>query len=291
MKHTVVLDLDGSIGALPNRRVVPLGQWQEALRFGCSLGMLRRFRPALKAALADPYATVMLGSGDFHHLSWPLIERVSSRKPFQVVVLDNHPDNMRFPFGVHCGSWVRQVALMPEVSHVHVVGICSRDIGCRHAWENYLTPLRRGKLSYWSAGVNVGWARAAGVSHAFHAFDTVGSMTDAFCERQRAWPRPTYMSIDKDVFTPNVARTNWDQGQMQLAHAAAIIRTHRDNLLGSDITGEISAYRYRSWLKRKLSAIDDQPSVDEAALQEWQQQQHRLNLVLLSMLHPTCMND
>ncbi len=285
-KHTVVLDLDGSTGQLPDRLVVPLADWQEALRFGCSLATLRRFRQVLDDTMPDPYATVMLGSGDFHHLSWPLIERVSSRTSFQVVVLDNHPDNMRFPFGVHCGSWVRRVALMPEVSHVHVVGICSGDIGRSHAWENYLTPLRRGKLSYWSVGVDVGWARRVGVGHAFRAFDNVGSMTDAFWERQRARPRPTYLSIDKDVFSPDVAHTNWDQGQMQLVHAAAIIHNLCDNLLGSDITGEISAYRYRSWWKRKLSAIDDQPTVDTASLPEWQLQQHQLNLQLLALMHP-----
>lgn len=284
--HTVVLDLDGSTGPLPGRLVVPLAHLQEALRFGCSLATLRRFRQALDDTLPEAHGTVMLGSGDFHHLSWPLVERVAGPAPFQVVVLDNHPDNMRFPFGVHCGSWVRRVALMPRVSHVHVVGICSNDIGRGHAWENYLAPLRRGKLSYWSAGVDTGWAARAGLGHAFHAFDDVASMTQAFCAHQRMQPQPTYLSIDKDVFAQDVARTNWDQGRMQLEHAAAIIRSLHGGLVGSDITGEISVYRYRSWWKRRLSAIDEQPVVDDASLDAWQRQQHELNLELLAMMKP-----
>jgi hypothetical protein len=286
MQQTVVLDVDHSTGPLSGRLVVPLENWQEALRFGCSLGTLRRFRRVLLDTLPQQYATVMLGSGDFHHLSWPLIERVPSRKPFQVVVLDNHPDNMRFPFGVHCGSWVRRVALMPQVSHVHVVGICSGDIGRSHAWENYLLPLKRGKLSYWSAGVDVSWAKRVGLGHAFRGFDSIDAMTQEFADRQRSRPQATYLSIDKDVFSPDVAHTNWDQGQMQLTHASAIIQSLRGGLLGSDITGEISAYRYRRWWKRRLSAIDQQPPVDPMTLDAWQQQQHLLNEQLLSLMQP-----
>ncbi len=284
MNRTIVLDLDHSVGPLPGRLVIPLERWQETLRFGCSLGALQHFRRILDDTLPSTYGTVMLGSGDFHHLSWPLIERLPASAPFQVVVLDNHPDNMRYLFGVHCGSWVRRVAAMRQVSHVHVVGIGSGDIGRGHAWENYLAPLRAGKLSYWSAGVDVRWARRAGLAHAFHGFDDIDAMTAAFCASQQQRPQPTYLSIDKDVFADDVARTNWDQGRMQLEHAIAIIDTLRGHLVGSDITGDISAYRYKSWLKRRLAAIDDQPPVDPGELARWQAQQHALNEQLLAAI-------
>ena len=163
MTRPIVLDIDHSVGPLPKRLVVPLEHWQEALRFGCTLRTLARFRTVLDDTLPTEHGTVLLGSGDFHHLSWPLIERVQHAAPFQVVVLDNHPDNMRYPFGVHCGSWVRRVAELPQVSHVYVVGIGSTDIGAGHAWENYLAPLRAGRLSYWSVGVDVRWAAKAGL--------------------------------------------------------------------------------------------------------------------------------
>lgn len=284
MTPTVVLDIDHSVGPLPQRLVVPLEHWQESLRFGCSLSVLRRFRQVLDDTLPSAYGTVMLGSGDLHHLSWPLIERVKSARPFQVVVLDNHPDNMRYPFGVHCGSWVRRVARMPQVSHVHVVGIRSADIGSRHAWENYLTPLRQGRLSYWSAGVDVRWADRLGLGHAFHSFDDLSSLVRAFCTLQKKEPRPTYLSIDKDVFDQQIARTNWDQGDMTLGQALAIIDSLAGGLVGSDITGDISAYRYRSWWKRTLSAADSQPHVAERDLASWQEQQHVLNGQLLAAI-------
>ena len=281
MNRPIVLDIDHSVGPLPKRLVVPLEHWQEALRFGCTLRTLARFRTVLDDTLPAEHGTVLLGSGDFHHLSWPLIERVPQNAPFQVVVLDNHPDNMRYPFGVHCGSWVRRVAMLPQVSHVHVVGIGSTDIGAGHAWENYLAPLRAGRLSYWSVGVDVRWAAKAGLGEAFHAFGHADALVDAFTAQQHAAPQPTYLSIDKDVFAQDVARTNWDQGSLQLHHATAIIDSLRAGLVGSDITGEISAYRYKSWWKRRLAAIDDQPAVDPRELARWQAQQHELNEQLL----------
>ena len=280
----VVLDIDHSVGALPGRLVLPLEHWQESIRFGCTLATMRRFRSMLGELLPAEYGTVFTGSGDFHHLSWPLIARLSAPQPFQVVVLDNHPDNMRFPFGVHCGSWVRKVAALPQVSHVHVLGITSSDIGGSHAWENYLTPLRRGKLSYWSIGVDTGWSRRLGLAHAFHGYDTPEAMVDAFVETQRTQRAPSYLSIDKDAFAAEVAHTNWDQGQLRMPHALALIDSLRHGLVGSDINGEVSHYRYRSWWKRRLSAIDEQPAIDPAELAGWQAQQHALNLQLLDAI-------
>jgi hypothetical protein len=280
-QRPVVLDIDRSVGPLADRLVLPLEHWQESIRFGCSLATLRRFRTMLDELLPAQYGTVFTGSGDFHHLSWPLIARRQPGRKFQVVVLDNHPDNMRFPFGVHCGSWVRRVAALPMVSHVHVLGITSADIGGGHAWENYLTPLLRGRLTYWSIGVDTGWARRLGLARAFRGFDTPAAMVDAFVESQRTQTAPSYLSIDKDVFAPEVAHTNWDQGQLLTGHALALIASLRPGLVGSDINGEVSHYQYQSWWKRRLSAIDEQPVIDPARLAGWQAQQHALNLQLL----------
>lgn len=283
-QRPVVLDIDRSVGPLPGRLVLPLQHWQESVRFGCPLATMRRFGTMLDELLPAEYGTVFTGSGDFHHLSWPLIARLRVTAPFQVVVLDNHPDNMRFPFGVHCGSWVRKVAMLPQVGHVHVLGITSADIGAGHAWENYLAPLRRGKLSYWSIGVDTGWSRRLGLAHAFRGFDTPAALVDAFVEAQRKQSAPSYLSIDKDVFAPEVAHTNWDQGRLLRGHALALIDNLRHGLVGSDINGEVSHYRYKSWWKRRLSAMDEQPGIDPAQLAGWQAQQHALNLQLLAAI-------
>lgn len=288
MNAPLVLDFDHSVGPLVQRRVLPLGHWQEALRFGCGLRTLRRFERELDTLLPPTHGTVMLGSGDFHHLSWPLIARAAARLPagarLQVVVLDNHPDNMRYAPGVHCGSWVRRVALLSQVSHVHVVGIASADVGSARAWQNYLTPLRRGRLTYWCLGADVRWARRLGLGGAVRTFDDPAALVGAFAAALRGDPAPFYLSIDKDVFAPDVARTNWDQGRLLLGHALALIAALPGPLAGSDITGEVSHYRYRSLFKRCLSALDGQPAVDGAQLAAWQAQQHRLNVELLAAI-------
>ncbi|HEY6941000.1 arginase family protein [Dokdonella sp.] len=284
MAAPIVLDFDRSVGALPGALVLDLADRQEAIRFGCSLRMMRALAAELEARVPREHGTVFLGSGDYHHVSWPLIERRAASAPFDVVVFDNHPDNMRFPFGVHCGSWVRQVALLPYVAHVHVLGIGSADVSRAHAWENYLTPLRRRKLTYWTIGVDTRWAARWGLAHAFRAFDTRAALIDRFVEEQRGAKHAIYLSIDKDVLDPAIARTNWDQGRLLDTDLFAAIDALHGRLVGSDVTGDVSAYRYASWWKRKLSALDEQPGIDPAQLAAWQAQQHALNVRLLAHL-------
>ncbi len=281
----VVLDIDGSVLPLGGERIIALRDWQEQLRFACSHAGLRRFAATLDQQMPARHGTVMLGSGDFHHLSYSLLRRLDARHACQLVVLDNHPDNMRYPFGIHCGSWIGWAAALPHISHVHVLGITSRDIGSAHAWENRWRPLLAGRLTYWSMDVPVGWARPVGLGRGFRSFDSPGTLVEAFVEEQQRRPQPTYLSIDKDVFAEEVARTNWDQGRFRLAHALLVIDAlHEGGLVGSDITGEVSQYRYHSRLKRLLSAMDGQPEVPVHALHAWQVQQRAVNLGLLSAL-------
>lgn len=284
MSAPVILDFDGSVGAIAGATRIDLGAWQDAIRFGCSLRRLRAVVRAIGERLPREHGTVLLGSGDYHHLSWPLIERQAARGPFEVVVFDNHPDNMRFPFGVHCGSWVRKVALLPYVAQVHVLGIGSGDVSAAHAWENYLAPLRRRKLTYWTVGVDTAWAARIGLGHAFRAFDSPDALVARFREEQAGSRERTYLSIDKDVFDASVARTNWDQGRLLEAHADALIDALRGRVVGSDVTGDVSSWRYASWWKRRLSALDEQPAIDPAQLAAWQAQQHALNLRLLARI-------
>jgi hypothetical protein len=245
----------------------------------------RELARALYESLPATHGPVFLGSGDFHHLSYALIARRCSDRTFTVVVLDNHPDNMRFPFGIHCGSWVRQVAALPCVSHVHVLGITSTDVARAHAWENYFTPLIRGKLTNWCIGVDVAWAARLGLATRFLAFDTPAELLDRFAEAQRHDRTPTYLSIDKDVLDATAARTNWDQGCMAVDQMLDTIAILRGRLIGTDVTGDVSAYRYKSIWKRWMTAIDRLPVVSNESLAEWQREQRDINLRLLAALH------
>ncbi|MBW8775373.1 MAG: hypothetical protein JF596_10095, partial [Stenotrophomonas sp.] len=146
LRSPLILDLDGGVLPLPQAQTLALPQWHDPLRFACSNATLDRFAAEVLAPLPAQLGTVMLGSGDFHHLSLPLLRRMRAQEPFQLVVLDNHPDNMRFPFGMHCGSWVNAASKLPQISHIHVLGITSSDIGLGHAWENHWRPLMGGRL-------------------------------------------------------------------------------------------------------------------------------------------------
>lgn len=285
----VVLDVDASVGVLGDELRLPLQHWQEAVRFGCGLSKFKRFAATLQAQLPEKHGTVLMGSGDFHHLSWPLIERSIARHgfskahPLRVVVLDNHPDNMRFPWGVHCGSWVRRVAMHPAVSQVHVAGITSQDIGRNHAWENYLAPLRAGKLTYWSSGVKTDWARPVGLGAAFRSFESVAELAVTLARMLHEQPQATYLSIDKDVFAPELVRTNWDQGRMLEDDAMDIVDALGGHLVDSDITGDVSSWRYATWWKRWMSAGDGQDiEIDAITLAAWQAGQHGLNQRLVN---------
>ncbi len=281
----IVLDLDASAGAPEGAAVLPLRAWGEVLRFACSARLLQRFDQALAALWPGDAGPVFTGSGDYHHLSLPLIERVAAAHgPLELVVFDNHPDNMRFPFGVHCGSWVRRACLLPGVAHVHVVGITSGDIGLAHAWENRLRPLIARRLTYWSSGVDVRWAHALGLGPSFRSFDGIGALIDAFTAQVRAGTHPVYLSIDKDVLSPEDVRTNWDQGRMREAQLVAAIRVLTGRIVGCDITGEVSQARYTQGWKRALSALDRQPTIPDAELARWQEQQHALNARLVRVI-------
>lgn len=281
MPKPLVLDLDGSLRGLAEAQALPLGDWQEDIRFGCGAAVWKRFERHLEERLPRHHGTVFLGSGDYHHLSHLLLKRLGPAGPFDLVVLDNHPDNMRFPFGIHCGSWVRHAADLPWIRTIHVVGICSDDVGPGHAWENYLLPLYRGRVRYWTIGVDTGWAGAVGLGKAFRSFAGGGELIDAFVAAQAGESIPVYLSIDKDVLAPEVARTNWDQGQLELNEVGRVIESLAGRLVGSDITGEVSIHHYRTPWKRWLSALDRQPPIPEATLAQWQAQQMDVNRRLL----------
>ncbi len=281
----LVLDLDRSLQELTSPTRIALTEWQEAIRFGCSWSTWEKFRRALQAQLPSVHGTVCMGSGDFHHVTHLLLERCVLSQPFDVVVFDNHPDNMRFPFGIHCGSWVVHAARLPHVRCVHVLGITSSDVAWQHAWENHLWPLYQGKIRYWTTGVKVDWARRCRLTKQIATFNDPQTLVDQFIlEWKQRQPGGVYVSIDKDVFSLEVGRTNWDQGGFDLPHAKQILEALQGDVIGSDITGEVSEYRYRTGWKRWLSSLDRQPAIPTESLTTWQSQQVVLNRQLLTWL-------
>ena len=285
MNQPIVLDIDGSLRGLEDTQTIDLSNWQEAIRFGCSWSTWKCFRSFLNERLPASYGPVFMGSGDFHHISHLLLNRICHSEPFDVVVLDNHPDNMRFPFGIHCGSWVVHAARLPQIRCVHILGITSADVSLRHAWENHLLPIVQGKIRYWTTGVNVQWGNSFGLAKKIASFENVQMLIDQFiAERKKNIPGAIYLSIDKDVFSTNIVQTNWDQGCLDLDNVRRLIETFKGKLIGCDITGEVSVHHFQTSWKRWLSAMDRQPTIPAAALAKWQTQQTAVNRQLLTWL-------
>lgn len=287
-KRPLILDFDGSVLPLGMDEVrIPLGAWQESIRFGCSRHDFLRLEIHLRQILPKEYGCAFTGSGDFHHLTLLLLREAERRAirpdPVDLVVCDNHPDNMRYPFGLHCGSWVSRAAAMPFVRHVHVLGIHSTDITLPHAWENRLAPFLRRKLTYWSVGRQAGWLGFIGSKDACRTFPSADALLEAFLPVADSSPR-LYLSVDKDVLASTVVRTNWDQGVFTERHLAALITACRENLTGADICGDVSEYAYKSRLKRFLSRLDGQQALAPEQVRQWQERQRAMNVRLLGML-------
>lgn len=289
MKNPVVLDFDQSVGTFDNSINIDLRSWQDSIRYATNFSLFHRLEEELKKQLPESYGPVFLGSGDYHHVSQLLIKnchRHLTKKMLTVIVIDNHPDNMRYPFGIHCGSWISHAAALPFVEHIHVVGITSGDIGFKHAVENRLKPLMTNKLTYWSTGVNVGWANFLGLKDAFRAFANVDDMMSAFISSVYKEKLPVYLSIDKDALSPEYIHTNWDQGKMEPRHLTDLITNIGNRLQACDVTGEVSNYVYKNFWKRLLSKLDGQTTIPQDSLVKWQKEQHQLNSKLIASLAP-----
>lgn len=287
MNESVILDFDHSVKPLPGVRTVPLAEWEDAIRYGCSLSNMDHLETALNRQNIDLPPVTFLGSGDFHHVSYLMVKRLRSKGPFQVVVFDNHPDNMRFPWGIHCGSWVHHVCRLPFVSSVTVIGITSGDIRGYHLFENHLRSLYSGKLAYFCLSPVPILARALGLSG---IRDCRGEQDDLPKLIQRLVlntdSHPVYLSIDKDVLSSGVVRTNWDQGILSEENLINAVRFLKPYLLAADITGEISFHAYRQSWKKVLSRMDGQSSSPPPDLDRHQRRHQLLNEKLLSILSP-----
>jgi len=184
---------------------------------------------------------------------------------------------------VHCGSWVRWAAAIKGISHIHVLGITSTDVSWASAWENNWRPLFSGRLTYWCVGRKPTWLKLAGHGQSGRSFETVDELLDSFIRENRQLRR-VYLSIDKDVLSSATVTTNWDQGQWEKRHLAGLIARLAGSLVGVDVTGEVSAYNYRGLFKRALTWLEGAEKLDLSKLEEWQIEQQKFNLAILTML-------
>ena len=92
---------------------------EELLRLYGSRRVLKECQKILATLSDEPYFTFM-GSGDFHHLTYPLLTRIT--KPFLLIILDNHTDCSFFPPQFSCGNWVNMAAKLSWCSKIIHIG-------------------------------------------------------------------------------------------------------------------------------------------------------------------------
>jgi hypothetical protein len=294
-----ILDLDRSVTAqrgllrLHQPDVVDLRGWGPALRMVCPWRRFHRFERALDRHVGPAGREVpsltFYGSGDFHHVTLALLRRL--RGPFNLLILDKHPDWMRGVPVLHCGTWVRHALRLPQLRQVFHVG-GETDFDNAYRWLAPKAELRSGRIVPIPAvrTFHAGWWK--GVPHSALRRDPLEAVT---ASRLQAllWPYrdalsccPLYVSVDKDVLMAPAATVNWDSGFLTLDEVAAVIDAFRrisgHPLAGADVCGDWSAVETTSWLGRTLHRLEH-PPLDVNPYEATRRNQ-QANLALASML-------
>jgi hypothetical protein len=263
-----IVDLDGGLTVQPSLRrqrpeIVPCQGWGPRLRLGCSFGRFRRFEASLATRLGeakdeDPKLT-FVGSGDFHHVSLALLRRIA--EPFNLLIIDNHPDWMRGIPVLHCGTWLWHACHLPNLRRVyHVGGDVDFDNGFR-----FLAPwsaLKSGRITVFPARRNFRGRAWRKVPHESLRQETDERVTADRIEEllqphaKALGQRPLYVSLDKDVMGPADAAVNWDSGHLQLAEVRDVLARFMGaadgRLAGMDVVGDWSTVTVKGWLRRFL---------------------------------------
>ena len=163
----------------------------------------------LRELIAGRYRGVHhLGSGDYHYLSRLFCDNIP--EPFDLLLFDHHPDMQPpvFEGVMSCGGWVHDLLESnPMLNHVTIVGIAPELLSETEGFPGRVTVFPEG-----------------------------GAVTPL-----PPSDLPLYVSVDKDVFCSCAARTNWDQGSLDLPLFIQILDLliARRRILGLDICGEL----------------------------------------------------
>ena len=272
-----LLDLDGGLSdqaSLWRHRplAVAARDWGPRIRMACRFGRFRAFERALAERVGcaiDPSpALTFYGSGDFHHVTLALLRRL--RGPFNLLVLDKHPDWMRrIPF-LHCGTWLAHALELPNLRRVfHLGGELDFDNAFR--WLAPWNALRCGRLIVFPAVRRFQRGAWQAVPHQplrpapqtpLDA-ERMSELLEPFEAELKRWP--LYVSLDKDVMTLDDAVVNWDSGLLRLSEVetvlAAFFDRARDRLAGMDVLGDWSPVQVRGWF-RWLFHLTEHPTLD-----------------------------
>jgi hypothetical protein len=261
--HVRILDLDGGVTAQreliqrTGAEVIPFQGWGPRIRMGCSFGTYGRFETALSSATGP--ALTFYGSGDFHHVTLGLLRRLTT--PFNLLVLDKHPDWMRGIPIMHCGTWLLHALTLPNIRRVfHLGGDLDFDNGFRvlAPWNR----LRSGMITVIPAirpFTRGRWKHVPNrpLRHAVDQPVNPTRLNDLLDSARLDLARyPLYISLDKDVLSLSDAIVNWDSGHLRLSEVRCVldwfISACGGRLVAMDILGDWSPVRMAGILRHVL---------------------------------------
>jgi len=266
--------------------------WMDA---GTKNAVVKCLGPALENSVT------FLGSGDFHHLSLVLLERI--KEPFSLIVFDFHPDWDTLPPKFGCGSWVTQALKNKNLLKCVLLGASSSDISAWHIQSANLSSLKNNRLEiypYAHAPTRVFLRKVPqnlSLKQEKRFLSTViyweelknkdlSNFLPALFGRLPG--RRVYLSIDKDCLQQKYALTNWEEGLFTLDDLLLALKMMRDNLeiIGADVTGDYSEPAVSGRLKKILSGLDHPK---EVAAQKYPQDfinatNEAVNLAILAAL-------
>jgi hypothetical protein len=293
-----ILDLDGSlfpqrdVAARSGAIVFPAREWGPRIRLACSFRRFAAFERRLTALFGSNHDEsahlTWYGSGDFHHVTLALLRRQT--QPFNLLVLDNHPDWMRFVPCLHCGTWLAHAARLPQVRHVFHIG---GDVDFDNAYR-VLAPwrlLRSGKIVVVPATRRYQRFPWGGIGHEPLRWEAkepaaaqrIAEVFRPFAEDLSEYP--LYVSLDKDVIRAEESVVNWDSGHLTLAEVTGLLEVAcglAGDLAGVDILGDWSPVVVDSWFRRLFHITMHLPQYVEPG--DAARRNEQTNLALLEAL-------
>src|SRR5262249_29218398 len=120
--------------------------WGADIRLACTFARFWEFQRHLEGLFGpcdDSPALTLYGSGDFHHVTLALLRRLAT--PFNLLVVDKHPDWVRRIPVMHCGTWLDRALRLPALRRIYHVG-GDLDFDNAYRWLAPWGELRSGRI-------------------------------------------------------------------------------------------------------------------------------------------------
>jgi len=274
-KEIRILEFDESVSAQKkliqhyNPKIVDLTALGPRVRLWMDKKGAIKVRQALDPTLKN--SITFLGSGDFHHISIPLIEQFE--QPLSVIVFDHHPDWFVSPPALGCGSWVSEVLKRKNIKKLVSLGPSSDDLNNSSMFTADTASFKGNRLEIYpyQRSLTRAFLKKIPDNISFKRKRTL--FYDEICWQQlkdknlevflvslieRLPTKQVYISIDKDCLKKQYSLTNWEEGNFSLDELLLMLKAIKGRLdiVGLDITGDYSFPKVSGMIRSFVSRQD-----------------------------------